>query len=77
MAPKDEGESGASVILLGIESKKYKHSGSKRHCAHRNEGHTCKSHRDNFSHFWHRLFKKSEKKKKKDGQFDSSAVFWQ
>ena len=30
--------------MLGVESRMCKHSGSKRHYAHRNEGHTYKIH---------------------------------
>ena len=47
--------------MLGVESRRYEHSGSKRHYAHRNVGHTYKSHRDNFSQFGRRSFEKSLK----------------
>ena len=46
-------------ILLGVKSRRYEHSGSKKHYAHRNEGRTYKSHRDNLSQFWRGSFEKS------------------
>ena len=46
-------------VLLGVESRRYEHTGSKRHYAHRNEGRTYISHRDSFSQFGRRSIQKN------------------
>ena len=58
MASKHGEESGTTAFLLGVELRRYEHSGSKRHYAHRNGGHTYKSQRDNFSQFGCRSIEK-------------------
>ena len=44
-----------------VQSPRYEHSSSKRHCAHKIERDWCKSHSDSLSQFWRRPFEKKKK----------------
>ena len=62
-----------SIGNLGFA--RYKHSGSKRHYAHRNEGHMYKRHSDNCRHFWRRSIEEISLIKKKVKQFKGFSIF--